>query len=64
MKVKAIKRFYDPFLRRHVVPNEEIEIKPEHLSGYKPYIAAKQEQAAAKDAPAKKASEPKKKRGE
>lgn len=43
MKIKAIKRFYDPFLKRHVLPNEVIEISKEHLSGYKPYIALKGE---------------------
>lgn len=38
MEYKVIKKFYDPFLQRRVMPNETIEIPKERLENYKPYI--------------------------
>ena len=38
MKYEVIKKFYDPFLQRRVMPGESIEVKNKHIEGYKGYI--------------------------
>jgi len=58
MKYKVMKRFYDPFLNRRVMPGETVEIQEKYLKGYTPYIEASE--------PKEKAiiEKPKKKRGD
>lgn len=38
MKYRVIKKFYDPFLCRRVEVNEYVDVKDEHLEGYKGYV--------------------------
>jgi len=38
---KVLKRFYDPFLKRHTIPGENINVPDEFYESYRPFITEK-----------------------